>query len=143
MGNYESHKADDAGNGNGLIDYTEQISLGITVENLGVEGAAREVDVVTTGTFGAMCSSGLLLNLGHSEPPIKIQKLWFNNERLIEFEWWIVTIASIQGSSDPQNRATKILENTLGAFEVSQQIKEARLSSDYQVEKLLKKLSLA
>ena len=71
------------------------------------------------------------------------QKLWFNNERLIEFEWWIVTIASIQGSSDPQNRATKILENTLGAFEVSQQIKEARLSSDYQVEKLLKKLSLA
>lgn len=49
------------------------------VENLGVEGAAREVDVVTTGTFGAMCSSGLMLNLGHSEPPIKIQKVWFNN----------------------------------------------------------------
>ena len=69
--------------------------------------------------------------------------MWFNNERLIDFEWWIVTIASIQGSSDPQNRATKILENTLGAFEVSQQLKEARLSSDYQVEKLLKKLSMA
>ena len=49
------------------------------VEELGTEGAAKEVDVVTTGTFGAMCSSGLMLNLGHSEPPIKIQKMWFNN----------------------------------------------------------------
>jgi len=49
------------------------------VEDLGVEGAAKEVDVVTTGTFGAMCSSGVMLNLGHSEPPIKIQKVWFNN----------------------------------------------------------------
>lgn len=49
------------------------------VEELGTEGAAKEVDVVTTGTFGAMCSSGLILNLGHSEPPIKIQKMWFNN----------------------------------------------------------------
>ncbi|MDQ1251330.1 MAG: L-aspartate semialdehyde sulfurtransferase [Euryarchaeota archaeon] len=49
------------------------------VEDLGVEGAAREVDVVTTGTFGAMCSSGLMLNLGHSEPPIKIQRMWFNH----------------------------------------------------------------
>jgi uncharacterized protein (DUF39 family)/CBS domain-containing protein len=49
------------------------------VEDLGVEGAAKEVDVVTTGTFGAMCSSGLIFNLGHSEPPIKIQKLWLNN----------------------------------------------------------------
>lgn len=57
---------------------TAEEMVGI-VENLGVEGAAREVDVVTTGTFGAMCSSGLMLNLGHSEPPIKIQKLWFNN----------------------------------------------------------------
>lgn len=57
---------------------TAEEMVGI-VENLGVEGAAREVDVVTTGTFGAMCSSGLMLNLGHSEPPIKIQRVWFNN----------------------------------------------------------------
>lgn len=41
--------------------------------------AAKEVDIVTTGTFGAMCSSGAFLNLGHSDPPIKIQKLWLNN----------------------------------------------------------------
>lgn len=45
------------------------------VKNDGLEKAAKEVDVVTTGTFGAMCSSGLLLNFGHSDPPIKMQKI--------------------------------------------------------------------
>jgi len=57
---------------------TAEEMVGIVGE-LGAEGAAKEVDVVTTGTFGAMCSSGLMLNLGHSEPPIKIQKIWFND----------------------------------------------------------------
>jgi uncharacterized protein (DUF39 family) len=37
----------------------------------GVAKAAREVDVVTTGTFGPMCSSGAYFNLGHSKPRIK------------------------------------------------------------------------
>ncbi|WP_135604602.1 homocysteine biosynthesis protein [Methanococcoides sp. NM1] len=49
------------------------------VGELGAEGAAKEVDVVTTGTFGAMCSSGVWLNFGHSEPPIRIGKLWLND----------------------------------------------------------------
>jgi uncharacterized protein (DUF39 family) len=37
----------------------------------GVAQAAREVDVVTTGTFGIMCSSGVYLNTGHTKPRIK------------------------------------------------------------------------
>ncbi|MGP3667797.1 MAG: homocysteine biosynthesis protein [Candidatus Bathyarchaeota archaeon] len=45
----------------------------------GVEAAAKEVDVVTTGTFGAMCSSGVFLNFGHSDPPIKMHKCWLND----------------------------------------------------------------
>ncbi len=49
------------------------------VEELGVEKAAKEVDVVTTGTFGAMCSSGVFMNFGHSDPPIKMQKVWLND----------------------------------------------------------------
>jgi len=44
----------------------------------GPEKAAREVDIVTTGTFGAMCSSGAFINFGHSNPPIKMQKVWLN-----------------------------------------------------------------
>jgi len=38
----------------------------------GVPKAAREVDVVTTGTFGPMCSSGAYFNIGHTKPRIKL-----------------------------------------------------------------------
>ncbi len=44
----------------------------------GLAGAARQVDVVTTGTFAPMCSSGAFLNFGHSAPRIKMQKVWLN-----------------------------------------------------------------
>jgi uncharacterized protein (DUF39 family) len=49
------------------------------VEEKGPERAAREVDVVTTGTFGPMCSSGVFLNFGHSSPPIRMSKAWLND----------------------------------------------------------------
>lgn len=42
------------------------------VEKEGTAAAAQKVDVVTTGTFGPMCSSGAYLNIGHSKPKIKI-----------------------------------------------------------------------
>ncbi len=42
------------------------------VAKKGVEKAAKEVDVVTTGTFGPMCSSGAYFNVGHSSPRLKI-----------------------------------------------------------------------
>ena len=44
----------------------------------GVRKAAKEVDIVTTGTFGAMCSSGAYFNFGHSDPPIKMQRAWLD-----------------------------------------------------------------
>lgn len=51
-----------------------------TVRRLGKEQAAKEVDVVTTGTFSPMCSSGLLFNIGQKEPPlIRASRLWLNN----------------------------------------------------------------
>ncbi len=49
------------------------------VREKGVEKAAKEVDVVTTGTFGAMCSSGAWFNFGHADPPIKMQRIWLND----------------------------------------------------------------
>lgn len=48
------------------------------VEKDGIEKTAKRVDVVTTGTFGPMCSSGLFLNVGHTKPKMKIQKAWLN-----------------------------------------------------------------
>jgi len=42
------------------------------VEKKGAAKVAQQVDVVTTGTFGPMCSSGAYFNVGHSKPRIKI-----------------------------------------------------------------------
>ncbi len=42
------------------------------VGKIGAKKAAQEVDVVTTGTFGPMCSSGAYFNIGHSKPRIKL-----------------------------------------------------------------------
>ena len=48
-------------------------------EKNGVEAVAKEVDVVTTATFGAMCSSGAFLNFGHADPPIRMTKILLND----------------------------------------------------------------
>ncbi|MDT8389163.1 MAG: homocysteine biosynthesis protein [Lentisphaeria bacterium] len=53
-----------------IIDY---------VDRKGVDQAAREVDVVTTATFGAMCSSGCFLNFGHSKPKMRMSETWIDD----------------------------------------------------------------
>lgn len=42
------------------------------VKNKGSKKAAAEVDVVTTGTFAPMCSSGAYFNVGHTNPRMKL-----------------------------------------------------------------------
>ncbi|NLL95393.1 MAG: hypothetical protein GX224_06560 [Thermoplasmatales archaeon] len=49
------------------------------VRSKGAEKAAEKVDVVTTGTFSAMCSSGAFLNFGHSDPPIRMTNILIND----------------------------------------------------------------
>lgn len=50
-----------------IIDY---------VDKKGLAAVAQEVDVVTTATFGPMCSSGCFLNFGHSAPKIRMTEAW-------------------------------------------------------------------
>lgn len=59
-----------------VVTAEEMISI---VKDNGPEEAARRIDVVTTGTFAPMCSSGALINFGHSVPGIKTAKIWLNN----------------------------------------------------------------
>ncbi|MFH2028586.1 MAG: homocysteine biosynthesis protein [Nanoarchaeota archaeon] len=59
-----------------VLNAEEVIAL---VEEKGLKKAAEEVDVVTTATFGPMCSSGAFLNFGHSNPKMKMQKVWLND----------------------------------------------------------------
>jgi uncharacterized protein (DUF39 family) len=48
------------------------------VKERGPKKAAQEIDVVTTGTFAPMCSSGAFINFGHTKPTIKASKVWMN-----------------------------------------------------------------
>ncbi|MTI81941.1 MAG: hypothetical protein FH758_13910 [Firmicutes bacterium] len=59
-----------------VLTADEVVSL---VEEKGVAQAAKEVDVVTTGTFGPMCSSGAFLNFGHPQPRMRMSKVWLND----------------------------------------------------------------
>jgi len=56
--------------GKAVVVTAEEI-IDITREK-GTKKAAEEVDVVTTGTFGPMCSSGAYFNIGHAKPKIKL-----------------------------------------------------------------------
>ncbi|MDD2316138.1 MAG: homocysteine biosynthesis protein [Desulfobacterales bacterium] len=49
------------------------------VRDKGPVAAALQVDVVTTGTFAPMCSSGAFINFGHSVPGIKASRVWIND----------------------------------------------------------------
>ncbi len=56
---------------------TAEEMIGV-VRKKGAVEAARTVDVVTTGTFSPMCSSGAFINFGHSIPGIKAARVWLN-----------------------------------------------------------------
>lgn len=48
------------------------------VAEVGVTQVAKEVDAIATGTFEPMESSGAIINLGHTDPPIKIRSCWLD-----------------------------------------------------------------
>ncbi len=52
--------------GQAVVVTAEEI-IGIAKKK-GISQAAKEVDVVTTGAFGPMCSSGAYFNVGHVIP---------------------------------------------------------------------------
>ena len=59
------------------VVFTAEEVIGLIGEK-GLDEAAATVDVVTTGTFGPMCSSGAFLNVGHSQPRIKLNEANLN-----------------------------------------------------------------
>jgi uncharacterized protein (DUF39 family) len=56
---------------------TAEEMIGIVAEK-GAKKAAESVDVVTTATFGPMCSSGALLNTGHTRPRMNYRSATLN-----------------------------------------------------------------
>ncbi len=60
-----------------VVVVTAEEMVGIVAED-GPAKAAEKVDVVTTGTFGPMCSSGAFINTGHGTPRMKMANATLN-----------------------------------------------------------------
>lgn len=71
------------------------------VKEKGPEDAFKQVDVVTTATFGAMCSSGVFLNFGHADPPIKMTKVWLND---VPAYTGIAAVDAYLGATEPSEK---------------------------------------
>lgn len=67
-------------NGTAVVLTAEEVSE--LSKTLSSDEIAAKVDVVTTATFGAMCSSGAFLNFGHANPPIRMEKIELNGVRV-------------------------------------------------------------
>jgi L-aspartate semialdehyde sulfurtransferase len=59
------------------VVFTAEEVIDLVAEK-GLAEATATVDVVTTGTFGPMCSSGVFLNVGHPQPRIKLNAAMLN-----------------------------------------------------------------
>jgi uncharacterized protein (DUF39 family) len=64
-------------NGKAVVLTAEQVSA--MGKEMTPAQITRKVDVVTTATFGPMCSSGAFINFGHTTPPMRMEKLTLNN----------------------------------------------------------------
>lgn len=64
----------------------------------GVKKSAEHIDVVTAATFGAMCSSGAMLNFGHSDPPIRMGEIYLNG---VEAYGGLAAVDTYIGATQP------------------------------------------
>ncbi|MDX1285917.1 MAG: homocysteine biosynthesis protein, partial [Draconibacterium sp.] len=62
--------------GKAVVLTAEEVSK--MAKEMSPEEIVEKVDVVTTATFGAMCSSGAIINFGHANPPIRMEKIRLN-----------------------------------------------------------------
>lgn len=82
--------------GKAVIVSAEQVAD--LVEKKGLENAFDEIDVVTTATFGPMCSSGAFLNFGHCDPPIRMGKIALND---VEAYGGLAAVDTYIGATQP------------------------------------------
>lgn len=78
-----------------VVDADEIIDI---VKDEGLKKAAERIDVVTTATFGPMCSSGAFLNFGHSSPPIRMGEIYLND---VECYGGLASVDTYIGATQP------------------------------------------
>ncbi|MDA3927381.1 MAG: homocysteine biosynthesis protein, partial [Prolixibacteraceae bacterium] len=84
------------------------------------EEIVEKVDVVTTATFGAMCSSGAFINFGHSNPPIRMEKIRMNGvpayEGLAAVDTYIG--ATAVGSKNPKYGGAHVIQDLIDGKDI-------------------------
>lgn len=92
--------------GKAVVFNAEEI-MGVVREK-GLKKTANEVDVVTTGTFAPMCSSGAYFNVGHTNPRIKIGGGWATLNGVPVYTGFaavdLILGATAMPEEDPRNR---------------------------------------
>ena len=83
-------------NGKAVV-FTAEEAVAMAAEQ-GVAKCAETIDVVTAATFGAMCSSGAMLNFGHSEPPIRMSEITLNG---VEAYGGLAAVDTYIGATQP------------------------------------------
>ncbi len=80
----------------------------------------RKVDVVTTATFGPMCSSGMFINVGHTRPPMRMEQILLNDVPV--YAGIAAVDAYIGATSESENRpgygGAHVIEELIAGKEV-------------------------
>ncbi|MGE4583051.1 MAG: homocysteine biosynthesis protein [Sphaerochaeta sp.] len=81
---------------------------------------ADEVDIVTTATFGPMCSSGAIINFGHWSPGIRMEEITLNGvsayEGLAAVDTYIG--ATSESKFDPTYGGANVIEDLIAGKDV-------------------------
>lgn len=105
--------------GTAVVLTAEEVSE--LAKTLSPKEIAEKVDVVTTATFGAMCSSGAFLNFGHANPPIRMEKIELNGVRV---SGGLAAVDTYVGATDcnPENPGyggAHIIEDLIAGKEIT------------------------
>ncbi|MBN2781481.1 MAG: homocysteine biosynthesis protein [Candidatus Marinimicrobia bacterium] len=104
--------------GEAVIMTAEEISR--LAESEGPETVAKNVDVVTTATFGPMCSSGAFINFGHPAPAMRMEHITLNG---VEAYGGIAAVdayigATQESATDPRYGGAHVIEDLIAGKDV-------------------------
>lgn len=105
--------------GKAVVMTAEEVSR--LAETMSAKEIAQKVDVVTTATFGAMCSSGAILNFGHANPPIRMERIELNG---VPVSGGLAAVDTFVGATDcneslnPKYGGAHIIEDIIAGKDV-------------------------
>jgi len=81
---------------------------------------SEEVDIVTTATFGPMCSSGAIINFGHWSPGIRMEEISLNGVNAYEGLAAVDTYigATAESKFDPTYGGANVIEDLIAGKDV-------------------------